>query len=308
MSDKLNTIQFSVVIAAHNSAQWLGAALDSVGRQTLPPLEVWVFNDSSQDSLASIQARHPSVHFKEVNHRNAAATRNEALNLVKGDYIAFLDSDDVWQESHLARAAEQIKFSPGAVGYINAFDYLGLDGRQIYKPVTWGITLPKAMRATDYIQFLERNKYFVGMSACIVKTQRFREIGGFDPAFLRRHDIEMWLRLIVNELLVVDPVKTSLYRRNVPSSLSSGTWETEYFKFKGFKKNRALYSGVPAYSKLMERSASVAVHNSIVHGSAETRQKTFKETSPFILWPVRAALFLGILFPGIYSGLYKLIR
>ena len=93
----------SVVIPIYNSAQWLSDSFDSVLKQTYPAMEVIAVDDGSTDKSSEILQMYAqqSDKIKLVRHeRNlgVGAARNTGLRYVTGDYITFLDSDDVWTE------------------------------------------------------------------------------------------------------------------------------------------------------------------------------------------------------------------
>src|SRR6201998_3148699 len=88
-----------VVIPAYNSARYIGETLDSVFGQTYRDFEVLVINDGSPDTEALEAGLRPYferiVYLKQDN-RGPAAARNLGIQQARGEYIAFLDSDDCW--------------------------------------------------------------------------------------------------------------------------------------------------------------------------------------------------------------------
>ena len=92
----------SVVIPTYNSGQYLPEALESVLAQTVPPLEIIVVDDGSTDDTAD--RLHPYLNlitYKFQTNSGVSAARNAGLQLAKGDYVAFLDADDVWHPRKL---------------------------------------------------------------------------------------------------------------------------------------------------------------------------------------------------------------
>lgn len=96
-------------MAAYNASATLNRALDSIANQTCLPAEVIIIDDASTDDTADIAKAHPLknmtrvlVHRLAQNH-GAAGARNAGWALATGDYIAFLDADDVWHPQKLAR-------------------------------------------------------------------------------------------------------------------------------------------------------------------------------------------------------------
>lgn len=98
----------SVVIPAYNSARTLRAAVDSVLNQDWPSIELIVVDDGSKDTTCAVvepdaQAGRLQL-LKQVRNQGVSAARNRGISAATGDFIAFLDSDDVWTGQHLSQA------------------------------------------------------------------------------------------------------------------------------------------------------------------------------------------------------------
>jgi glycosyltransferase involved in cell wall biosynthesis len=92
----------SVIIPTYNYSAYLADAIDSVLQQTYKLLEVIVIDDGSTDKTDEIVARYKGKirYYKQVN-TGASAARNKGVEMAHGDYIAFLDADDVWNNNKL---------------------------------------------------------------------------------------------------------------------------------------------------------------------------------------------------------------
>lgn len=98
----MSAASVSVVIPAHNAERYLGEAIGSALGQTVAPLEVVVVDDGSDDRTAEVArgfGDHVRCHSQAQGGIGAA--RNRGVELARGDYIAFLDSDDIWLPSKL---------------------------------------------------------------------------------------------------------------------------------------------------------------------------------------------------------------
>lgn len=97
----------SVVIPVHNGQNYLAAAIQSVFEQNgLFELDVIVVDDGSTDKSARIAQDIPLVRYHYQVSQGAAAARNTGVGLARGDYIAFLDADDLWLPEKLAMQLE----------------------------------------------------------------------------------------------------------------------------------------------------------------------------------------------------------
>lgn len=103
----------SCIIPVYNGERFLGEALESVLAQTYQPLEVIVVDDGSTDETARI-ARHYGDRVRYVWQPNAGETsaRNLGITVAQGEYIAFLDADDVWHSEKLEQQTARFQEQP----------------------------------------------------------------------------------------------------------------------------------------------------------------------------------------------------
>jgi len=100
----MNAPRVSCIVPTFNGACYLGEALDSILAQTYRPIEVIVADDGSTDETADIAARYgAAVRFVAQATAGPAATRNLGVRAAQGDFVAFLDADDLWHPEKLAR-------------------------------------------------------------------------------------------------------------------------------------------------------------------------------------------------------------
>lgn len=114
----------SVVIAARNAEAFLGEALASVRAQTWHDLEVLVVDGHSTDRTAAIARAFPGVRCLPQQGRGFAAAWNQGVREARGEWIAFLDSDDRWLPDKLRWQAGHLESNPGAlavVGHVRFF-------------------------------------------------------------------------------------------------------------------------------------------------------------------------------------------
>jgi len=111
----------SVIIPAYNAAAYLDTALQSAVDQTMKNLEILVVDDGSRDStpqLAKAWAqRDPRIRLIQQENAGASAARNHGLALARGRYVAFLDSDDLWEPGKLEAQLEV--FQVGGIGLVH---------------------------------------------------------------------------------------------------------------------------------------------------------------------------------------------
>lgn len=183
----------SVVIPTYNHAKFLKAALDSVRAQTFGDWEAIVVNNYSEDNTEEIVASLHDPRIRLVNFRNhgiIAASRNRGIELAKGKYVAFLDSDDTWRPEKLARCVEKLGAGFDAVCHGEYWVRAGSAPRAVH----YG---PESRTAYDSLLF---DGNCLSTSAMVIKKPLLDEAGGFDvdPAIVTAEDYELWLRLAKN--------------------------------------------------------------------------------------------------------------
>src|SRR5579884_658579 len=94
----------SVVLPCFNAARFLPAALDSALSQTYLPFEVILVDDgSTDDSVAIAESYGPLVRVIRQTNQGESVARNRGLDAARGDLVAFLDADDIWERGKLGR-------------------------------------------------------------------------------------------------------------------------------------------------------------------------------------------------------------
>jgi len=127
---------FSVIIPVYNRAELLKRTVGSVLRQDLADFEVLVIDDGSTDDIKSIvdDFSDGRIRYHRQANRGASAARNAGIDLARGEYVAFLDSDDVYLPHHLATMHALLLATPGAVAYCPIVATRGKNGNFIKPP------------------------------------------------------------------------------------------------------------------------------------------------------------------------------
>lgn len=211
-----STPSFSVVVAAHQAAGTIGEAIDSALGQTRPPHEIIVCDDGSTDDLDTALAPYAGriVLLRQENAGEGAA-KNAGVGRATGDYVVFLDADDIFLPKRLEALGELAAARPD-LDVLTTDAFLEVDGtavRRCYEG-SWRFEVNDQRRA-----ILERNFVF-GLAA--VRRTRFLDCGGFDRSIrYPTADWDLWCRMILGGSrvgLVTEPL--ARYRLH-PGSLSA---------------------------------------------------------------------------------------
>ena len=302
-------MNFSVIMPAHNAERYIEAALHSARDQTLAPHEIIVINDRSTDGTQQkIKASGVDVVYLESDFGNAAAARNAAVQRATGDWLAFLDADDIWYLNHLQEAAGLLRGTDD-VGYFSLLDtYFHETGDLKHHHNYWPLTPPaSALSHQDYMRCW-LTKFFFHMITTVVRADRFREVGGFNPEQRRRHDFEMWLRVIHEHTWSYNNAVTARYSGDTPGSISREDWaSSEWYQFRGLLMNLQRYKdcGMPVLLQRVGRRMTAAA---FTDGTAEDRAKA-RELAWTHLHPRDRAVFTAAGFaPRGFRTLNKLKR
>lgn len=183
----------SVIIPAYNIARFIRETLDSVLAQTFTDYEIVVVNDGSPDSPELVSALEPymeKIVYVEQNNQGAGAARNTALRTARGEYVAFLDGDDLWQPSHLS---DQLALLEGEPPY----DLVYADAEMIG-------SVPKAFRTCMDANPSEGEATFESLlggrcsvitSTVVTRREPILRIGLFDESLRNAQDFDLWVRL-----------------------------------------------------------------------------------------------------------------
>ena len=123
-----NSAAVSVVIPVYNAERYLAEAIDSALAQTFPPAEILVLDDGSTDGSAAVAGRYAaSAKYYALEHGGQGAARNRGAEIARGEFIAFLDADDLWAGNKLALQMAAFERDPG-------LDMVFGFARQFYSP------------------------------------------------------------------------------------------------------------------------------------------------------------------------------
>jgi glycosyltransferase involved in cell wall biosynthesis len=199
----------SVVVPTYNRAALLRRAVRSVLAQTFTDYELIVVDDGSTDDteevLREFSDRRMRVVRSEIN-QGAPQARNRGIEAARGEWVAFLDSDDEWLPQRLEVQMDLLaRQSPGqaAVGYCQC---------QVHECLTGKVSQPQETLAEgDVFEHLLRDRRPKTTSAFIVRRGALLDVGGFDEDLGNGEDIDLLLRLsqkgyrfsACNEVLVV---------------------------------------------------------------------------------------------------------
>lgn len=179
----------TVFIPVYNRASYVGAAIESVLSQSFTDFELLLIDDGSSDDSAAVIRRHDDPRIRLVcndGNRGIPFTRNRGLELARGEYIAFLDSDDIMAPRRLARQVaflDRRRDIATVGGWVTKFNAAGRPIRHLVKPLD-----PDQLRPWLLFRCCHANSSMMG------RTAAMREFG-YREDFGVSEDYDLWVRM-----------------------------------------------------------------------------------------------------------------
>lgn len=177
----------SIIMPSFNAAQTISESIESVIAQTFTGWELLIVDDQSTDSTWSILSRYaelyPNIHaYKNSENGGAGVSRNRAIELARGRFIAFLDSDDLWEPNKLT---EQVSFMLENGYSFTYTDYTKFTSNQVLSTI-------KAPSQVTYSQLLYSN-----VIGCLTAMYDTSVLGKrYMPLIRKRQDMGLWLDIL----------------------------------------------------------------------------------------------------------------
>lgn len=227
----------SVVIASYNRAQFVEDAIRSVQNQTFDDVEIIVVDDGSTDSTHNILNNFgESISVINQLNQGRSSARNTGVNNSKGDYIAFLDSDDTWLYNKLAKQLDLLRKQP-KVGLVHTFsDVVDESGNVIRKYTDQRNKLYQQSMKSGYSYENLSESCIMFLSTVMVRRDCWESVGFMDiniPAF---EDWDWYLRASRKFEISILPEVLVHFRLH-----SSNTSQEEFFQGRVLTCNKHLH-------------------------------------------------------------------
>ncbi len=234
-AERATAAHVSVVVPTYNDVGRIGDALEAIVTQTVPPGEIVVSDDASQDELAEFVARFaetracgvPVRYVRLEQNSGDAAARNAGIQAARGELIAICDSDDIWAPNKLQRQLEVMRDWRGSkrIALLGSHGQNVNDAKRVISPAVMGPTSEEEYEAVRSRGGL----FFVIHSSVIFSRADYDAVGGYSTAeYGAANEFEMFCRL--GELGVVMNVPEPLvyYRKRAGSMQLDLFWDRHH--------------------------------------------------------------------------------
>ncbi len=256
----------SVVIPTYNRVHLLERSLDSALGQTLAADEIIVVDDGSTDNtVATLKSMYPEVKLIQQDNLGVSAARNTGISAARHEWIALLDSDDVWHENKLERQITALKDAP---------EYLICHSDEIW--IRNGVRvnqMNKHKKAGGHIFQHCLPLCAISPSAVLIHRSLFEEIGLFDETLPACEDYELWLRICSRyPVLYIDEALITKHGGH-DDQLSRQHWGMDRFRIQALNKivseSKLNDSDRDAAIKMMLNKINIYLAGAEKHGNTE---------------------------------------
>lgn len=249
-------MKISVIIPTYNRCKIVCEAIDSVLAQTYPVYEIIVVDDGSKDNTKSFIRKKYCSKIRYIYQKNMgpAAARNLGIKKSKGDWIAFLDADDLWEKNKIEKQVIYlIKLNNDSIGLIDTFAKItNFSGR--IKGFTNKIKNGDCFTQMLYLNVINTT------SSVLINKKVFKKVGFLNEKFRGVEDHEFWLRLAAEFKIYTVPHFLTIYRTHDGNISSNVEFMEKYCRefmktaFKNYadrikpeEKNKILVSNLSYY-------------------------------------------------------------
>jgi len=212
----------SVIIPTYNRFPFLKDAVDSVFAQTYSDFELIVIDDGSNDGTAAFcHSLKSCIRYEYQKNRGPSAARNAGISIARGEFITFLDSDDLWEKRKLERQIHFMKDRPEA--------------RVCYTDEIWvrrGVRVNPKRKHRKYDGWIFQQSLglcMVSPSSVLMRRSFFDVVGLFDESLPSCEDYDLWLRAsLVMQFYFLDE-KLIIKRGGRPDQLSAA-WGLDRYR------------------------------------------------------------------------------
>ncbi|HEX8523946.1 MAG TPA: glycosyltransferase family A protein [Tepidisphaeraceae bacterium] len=265
----MKRVPVSVVIPTYNSASFVVEAIESVLAQTVAPAEIIVVDDGSTDNTAAVLEPYANrIRYIFQENTGVSAARNRGIEAANGDFIAFLDADDIWHP-------QKLEYQMDVFHRIPALGLLGTSGFDVpAKSLPSYDRIPdNAFTFINWRQLAVKNHLFA--SSVVVRSSILSIAGEFDTRMQGPEDRDLWLRIAEISTVVNLGLPLTGYRV-VPGSVSQQPQRCEQGMYRILQKleQRQAFRGNPL---LRRKARSYILHScAYLYGAADLQSEALK--------------------------------
>ncbi len=212
----------SVIIPSYNRADILSHAVDSVLAQTLPASEILIVDDGSTDSTVEKFCRMPApVRLISKANGGVSSARNAGVAQARGEWLAFLDSDDTWHPQKLERQLAALAAEKTDICYcgISSDGGARYDGMEALDP---GLSPGGVRSYSQAVEFMTRSDHHPMVQTLLIRKSLLLQCGAFDESLWVAEDTALFYQLVAaHKVTFINESLATIARRNHRAGLSN---------------------------------------------------------------------------------------
>ena len=250
-------MKVSAVIPAYNSEQYISKAIESILAQTVPVDEIIVVDDGSKDRTAEFASRYERTTVIRQPNAGQGPARNKAIAAASGEWIAFLDADDMWVPEKMAI---QLQCIGPEIGVVYSNTYPRIDFGSLWHRQT-----------------------FITPSGALVRKQTLADVGGFEEsrAVKSVEDLHIWLKIALTDWQFAQS-KPGLFKSGVTGQNESGNnYSMALAEMAGLQSIKALSGCDPREVQRLAQSVRIEyARNLIAEEKWDQAKEILKDAAP----------------------------
>jgi GT2 family glycosyltransferase len=240
----------SVIMPTRDRPLWLRRAVASVLAQRWRPLELIVVNDAGSDVTSLLRELDDEgivTHLRLPERRERSAARNAGLALASGEFVAYLDDDDWWDEDHVGTLVQALATSDAGLVYSDPRRVLEERRGDVYVAVD--VDHPY-QQDFDFGTLLARN--FITTCSALHRRECTDTVGGFDETLATHEDWDLWIRIAERWPIRRVPCVTSSFSWRMDGSSTSSAQQDDFLRTQAIVWHRhlALSDGLPVGAEI----------------------------------------------------------
>ena len=197
----------SVIMPVYNGANFLAEAINNIQQQYYQSLELIIVDDGSVDETASIVAQYKAdIQYVYQPNRGPAAARNTALKLATGEFIAFLDVDDLWARNRLSSQINYLTTHPAV---------------DIVQGLIQDLELVRSAQKSLTFEAVSQPYYSVNLGSAIYRRRAFDSVGFFDETLRYNEDTDWFIRAWDNNVTKIQLGEIALFYRKHQENMTN---------------------------------------------------------------------------------------
>jgi glycosyltransferase involved in cell wall biosynthesis len=192
----------SIIMASYNHADFIGQAIESVQRQDYDAWELLIADDASTDQTLEVVRSYlhdPRIHLLPFTNNREYHMRNAAAEQACGEYLAFLNSDDLFYAGKLNRQVTWLEQHPQTAAVFTHVHCINdknerLDGHRIKR-----IMAAENMTSEQWLRHFFYSGNRLCISSAMIRRECFEQVGGFNPLLIQIGDLDLWIKLCLSK-------------------------------------------------------------------------------------------------------------